>query len=219
MTHSIMALVRRGCALLNSWQIQEREGQASVTHADEDVIMRVWCVRLNEHMQMSAAAMLACKGSCVVCVRCASNTQHALSPWKASFSSVERGWMVPTRPQRARVQVWYVRVMYKRKARACDLRAPPQAHSRGVFVCTLRGTPFHTTPSHSHQFPISTPLFPIAALVNGRISPRLNFLPIIPLIVYLAVQLASPAYRTHMPNVIPHSLHRSGSCLSKRIRY
>ena len=57
MTHSIMALVRRGCALLNSWQIQEREGQASVTHADEDVIMRVWCVRLNEHMQMSAAAM------------------------------------------------------------------------------------------------------------------------------------------------------------------
>ena len=167
-----MALVRRGCALLNSWQIQEREGQASVTHADEDVIMRVWCVRLNEHMQMSAAAMLACKGSCVVCVRCASNTQHALSPWKAGFSSVERGWMVPTRPQRARVQVWYVRVMYKRKARACDLRAPPQAHSRGVFVCTLRGTPFHTTPSHSHQFPISTPLFPIAALVNGRFSPR-----------------------------------------------
>jgi hypothetical protein len=105
MTHSIMALVRRGCALLNSWQIQEREGQASVTHADEDVIMRVWCVRLNEHMQMSAAAMLACKGSCVVCVRCASNTQHALSPWKAGFSSVERGWMVPTRPQRPRVQV------------------------------------------------------------------------------------------------------------------
>lgn len=174
MTHSIMALVRRGCALLNSWQIQEREGQASVTHADEDVIMRVWCVRLNEHMQMSAAAMLACKGSCVVCVRCASNTQHALSPWKAGFSSVERGWMVPTRPQRARVQVWYVRVMYKRNARACDLRAPPQAHSRGVFVCTLRGTPFHTTPSHSHQFPISTPLFPIAALVNGRISPGPN---------------------------------------------
>ena len=73
MTHSIMALVRRGCALLNSWQIQEREGQASVTHADEDVIMRVWCVRLNEHMQMSAAAMLLAgvQRSCVVCVRCA----------------------------------------------------------------------------------------------------------------------------------------------------
>ena len=45
-----------------------------------------------------------------------------------------------------RVQVWYVRVMYKRKARACDLRAPPQAHSRGAFVCTLRGTLF--TPPH-----------------------------------------------------------------------
>jgi hypothetical protein len=139
--------------------------------------------------------MLACKGSCVVCVRCASNTQHALSPWKAGFSSVERGWMVPTRPQRARVQVWYVRVMYKRKARACDLRAPPQAHSRGVFVCTLRGTPFHTTPSHSHQFPISTPLFPIAALVNGRISPRT-----------FARYLLLPErlrYRTHRHTLIP----------------
>ena len=38
--------------------MQEREGQASVTHADDHVIMRVWCVRLNEHMQMSAAAVL-----------------------------------------------------------------------------------------------------------------------------------------------------------------
>ena len=45
---------------------------------------------------MSAAAMMACKRSCGVCVRCASNTQHALSPWKAGLSSVERGWMVPT---------------------------------------------------------------------------------------------------------------------------
>ena len=179
MTHSIMALVRRGCALLNSWQIQEREGQASVTHADEDVIMRVWCVRLNEHMQMSAAAMTHAGVQRVMCCVREVRKQHPAcivtleGRLQQRRERVER-WMVPTRPQRARVQVWYVRVMYKRKARACDLRAPPQAHSRGVFVCTLRGTPFHTTPSHSHQFPISTPLFPIAALVNGRFSPRIR---------------------------------------------
>ena len=65
-------------------------------HAGDHVIMTVWWVRLNGHMQMSAAAVPACKGACAVCVRCASNTQHALSPWKAGLSSVERGWMVPT---------------------------------------------------------------------------------------------------------------------------
>ena len=40
-----------------------------MSHADDHVIMRVWCVRLNKHMQMSAAAMLACNESCGVCVR------------------------------------------------------------------------------------------------------------------------------------------------------
>jgi len=65
-------------------------------HAGNQVIMRVWCMRLNGTQQMSAAAMMACKRSYGVCVRCASNTQHALSPWKAGLSSVERGWMVPT---------------------------------------------------------------------------------------------------------------------------
>ena len=32
------------------------------------------------------------------------------------------------------------------------VRAPPRGHSRGVFVCNLRGTPFHTT------FMLFTPL-------------------------------------------------------------
>ena len=31
-------------------------------HAGDHVIMRVWCVRLNAHMQMSATAVPACKG-------------------------------------------------------------------------------------------------------------------------------------------------------------
>ena len=31
--------------------MQEKEGQASVTHADDHVIMRVWCMRLKEHMR------------------------------------------------------------------------------------------------------------------------------------------------------------------------
>ena len=47
----------------------------------------------------------------------------------------------------------------------------PKAIAGEFSECIILGTPFHTTPSYSHQFPISTPLFPIAALVNGRISP------------------------------------------------
>ena len=35
-----------------------------------------------------------------------------------------------------------------------------------------QGTPFHTTLFHSHLFPLSNPVFPIAALVYGSISPR-----------------------------------------------
>ena len=47
----------------------------------------------------------------------------------------------------------------------------PKAIAGEFSECIILGTPFHTTPSYSHQFPISTPLFPIAALVNGSISP------------------------------------------------
>ena len=47
----------------------------------------------------------------------------------------------------------------------------PKAIAGEFSECIILGTPFHTTPSYSHQFPINTPLFSIAALVNGSISP------------------------------------------------
>ena len=42
-----------------------------MTHADDHVIMRVWCMRLNEHMQMSAVGRAGVQRSmcCVLEVR------------------------------------------------------------------------------------------------------------------------------------------------------
>ena len=62
-------------------------------HAGGHVIMRVWCVQLNGRMQMSAAAVPACKGACEACLRCACCTYHAWSALQAGLSSVEStGW-------------------------------------------------------------------------------------------------------------------------------
>ena len=46
----------------------------------------------------------------------------------------------------------------------------PKAIADALSKCIIIGTPFHTTPFHSHYFPLSNPLFPIAALVSGSIT-------------------------------------------------
>ena len=94
MTHSKMALVRRDGARLDNRQVRGREGRASVTCTEDHVIMRLRCVWLSWHLQLLAATLPTCKWAGAVCLRCASNAQHAFSPWKrpSSAASTEGGW-------------------------------------------------------------------------------------------------------------------------------
>jgi hypothetical protein len=62
-----------------------------------------------------------------------------------------------------------VSARYKRCALDRGLGAPPRAHSRGVFVCTLRGTPFHTTnPSVNRPRPLFSPIASLIGILTQR---------------------------------------------------
>ena len=66
-----------------------------MSHTNNHVIMRVLRAAL---VRLATTQADQCCGHAgvqraMVCVWCASNTHHALSPWKAGLSGVERGWM------------------------------------------------------------------------------------------------------------------------------
>ena len=90
--------------------MQEKEGQASVTHADDHVIMRVWCMRLNEHMHESCGRAGVQRGMrCVFEVRvmqrvCMMTIAGRPQQRREMDGAVAANWAW----MRSRVQVLYV---------------------------------------------------------------------------------------------------------------